>query len=197
MRILTALPENERRMLSRFALVFALTIITWATLHDWHLISVEPRHFTEYHRPLLPLTHHGLLAFQYALVATLGPGLAYGAVTYAAARAGTWPKLSLRFALGCFLPVLVLIESACLMVGEVARVQHAVGAPLPYPDWLYPDSTAGIAYSQSVNITAYLGAVVFGVGCQCGLLVARRRLALRLAGAGDAGAEPASGLSPT
>jgi hypothetical protein len=33
---------------------------------------------------------------------------------------------------------------------------------LPYPGHLYPDTTAGIAYSQSVNITAYLAAALFG-----------------------------------
>ena len=58
----------------RFALAFAVVVVSWACLHDVYLIGIEPRHFTEYHRPLLPIRNHTLLALQYAFVATVGPG---------------------------------------------------------------------------------------------------------------------------
>ena len=158
------IPETERHTLARFVIVFALTIMAWAAAHDLYLISVEPRHFTEYHRPLLPLSDHRLLALQYATVATLGPGMVFGALAFAACRIGPRASHSLRFAWRLFLPFIVLIEASTLAVGAWARARYAAGQSLPYPDWLYPDTTAGIAYSQSVNVTAYLAATAFG-GC--------------------------------
>ncbi|MDF3057680.1 MAG: hypothetical protein K0R17_1895 [Rariglobus sp.] len=170
------LDENERRILATFVITYGLSIVTWAFLHDLHLISVEPRHFTEYHRPLLPLSNHGLLALQYATVATLGPGMAFGAVTFAVCRLGSWPRIGAGPAWRTFLPFVAAIEISALLTGALARSRHAAGLSLPYPEMLYPDTTAGIAYSQSVNITAYLAAVIFGAGYQLTLLI-RRRLA--------------------
>jgi len=149
------IPDTERRTLARFVIVFALTIMAWAAAHDL---------FTEYHRPLLPLSDHRLLALQYATVATLGPGMVFGALAFAACRLGPRASHSLRFAWRLFLPFIVLIEASTLAVGAWARARYAAGQSLPYPDWLYPDTTAGIAYSQSVNVTAYLAATAFG-GC--------------------------------
>lgn len=156
------LDENERRTLASFVIAFGVTIVAWAFAHDLHLIRIEPRHFTDYHRPLLPITDHTLLALQYATVATLGPGMLFGAVAFAAARMGRRPRIGLRRAWACFLPFVALIETASLLVGRLARSRHASGEPLPFPAWCYPDETAGIAYSQSVNVTAYLAATVFG-----------------------------------
>jgi len=156
------IPESERGACAAFVITFALTIMAWASLHDLYLISVEPRHFTAYHRPLLPLSDHRLLALQYATVATLGPGMVFGALAFVASRLGPRTPLNLKCAWRLFLPVIALIEACALAVGARARELHASGAPLPYPAELYPDHTAGIAYSQSVNITAYLAAVGFG-----------------------------------
>lgn len=156
------LPESERRTCAAFVMVYGLTIIAWAAAHDLYLIGVEPRHFTAYHRPLLPLSDHRLLALQYATVATLGPGMVFGALAFAACRLGPRPAHTLGVAWWWFVPVIALIETCTLLVGELARIRHVDGEPPPYPEALYPDATAGIAYSQSVNITAYLAAAVFG-----------------------------------
>jgi hypothetical protein len=53
-------------------------------------------------------------------------------------------------------------SATALLVGKLAGNRHAAGQPLPYPETFYPDTTAGIAYSQSVNLTAYLAAATFG-----------------------------------
>lgn len=164
------LVDSERRALAAFMIGYALTIVAWAWAHDCYLIGVEPRHFTEYHRPLLPLANHGLLALQYATVATLGPGLVFGALTFAVSRLGSWPRIGPGRAWCSFLPFVVLIEIAALGVGAFARSRYAAGQSLPYPEMLYPDSTAGIAYSQSVNITAYLAAAGFGIVYQVALI---------------------------
>ena len=169
------LSPAERRTCAAFVITFALTIITWACAHDLYLIHVEPRHFTEYHRPLLPISDLRLLALQYATVATLGPGMVFGALAFSASRLGSRSPHTLRFAWLAFLPFIALIEISALLVGKLAGIRHAAGQPLPYPASLYPDNTAGIAYSQSVNITAYLAAAAFGGLYLLTLLLLRKR----------------------
>lgn len=169
------LSESERRTCAAFVITFALTIIVWACAHDLYLIGVEPRHFTEYHRPLLPISDHRLLALQYATVATLGPGMVFGALAFAASRLGSRTPHTLISAWRLFVPFILLIETTALIIGELANLRYEIGEPMPYPESLYPDTTAGIAYSQSVNLTAYLAAAVFGGLYLLALLVLRKR----------------------
>ncbi len=155
--------ENERATLARFALVFCGMVVTWACLHGLYLIGVEPRHFTEYHRPLLPIEHHGLLALQYATVATLGPGLVFGFLAWLACRAGKRRVVSLsRAALG-FALVMAAVETTLLLLGAHARERFEQGLTPLYPLWAYPDQSPGILVTQTVNISAYLIAPTVGV----------------------------------
>ncbi|MET0261496.1 MAG: hypothetical protein ABW223_01265 [Rariglobus sp.] len=171
------LSETEQRDLARFVIVFALTIVGWACLHDVYLMGVEPRHFTEYHRPLLPITNHALLAVQYAAVATFGPGMVFGALTFAASRLGSPRALELRNVWLGFLPVIALVEASALQAGNWARHRYVEGRDPLYPRLLYPDDTAGIAYSQTVNLTAYLAAAVFGISFLVCVWLVRKRVA--------------------
>lgn len=156
------LPPEEHAHAVCFALVFAGIIAGWAILHDWHLIHVEPRHFTEYHRPLLPLTNLWLLALQYAFVATIGPGLVFGFLAWCAARGGGRRPRTLGRVAGGFAAVIVVAELIILGLGRFSLQRfQAGGAPL-YPEWLYPDFTDGIVYTQSVNLSAYLVAPTLG-----------------------------------
>lgn len=157
------LSENAQRDLARFVIVFALTVVSWACLHDAYLIRIEPRHFTEFHRPLLPITNHGLLAIQYACVATVGPGMVFGALTFFVSRLGTRRPVRLLHVWLCFLAVLASVESVALLAGNVAKHRYIEERDPIYPAYFYPDDTAGIVYSQTVNLTAYLAATVFGV----------------------------------
>jgi hypothetical protein len=160
---LVRMPETQRRACAAFVITFGFTVVAWACVHDLYLIHIEPRHFTEYHRALLPISDHRLLALQYATVATFGPGMVFGALAFATSRLGSQrTPHTLRFAWLGFLPVIALIETSALLVGQLASHRHLAGRSLPYPAWLYPDETAGIAYSQSVNLTAYPAAAVFG-----------------------------------
>lgn len=171
------MPQAERDQLVRFALTFAAIIVGWAVSHDLYLIHVEPRHFTEYHRPLLPITDLRLLALQYATVATLGPGLVFGALAYVASRVGAGSRLALRpVALG-FAGVIALGECVILALGAYSSARYrAGGAPL-YPLALYPDTTPGIIHSQSVNISAYLVCPALGALYLLALWLRRRRRA--------------------
>ena len=156
------IPEQERRPLARFMLAFASLILAWAFLHDLYLIGLEPRHFTEYHRPLLPLERHGLLALQYASVATLGPGLAFGFLAWLACRAGARAPVQLSSALGGFVLLLIAMEVLLLALGALARARLAAGLPPLYPTVAYPDLTPGIVVTQTINLSAYLVAPAAG-----------------------------------
>ncbi len=175
MKLLPGLPPPERDQLARFALVFACIIVGWAVAHDLYLIHVEPRHFTEYHRPLLPISDLRLLALQYATVATLGPGLVFGALAYTACRAGRRRRFALRpVALG-FAGVIAAGELLILALGRYSFSSYKSGAGPLYPPVLYPDLTDGIVYSQSVNISAYLIAPALGVAYLVALALSRPR----------------------
>lgn len=155
-------PKSEHRVLSLFVMTFGLTVTVWAWAHDLYLIGVEPRHFTEYHIPLLPISDHRLLALQYAVIATLGPGMVLGALTFAVCRIGKRVPHSLITAWKVLLPFIALIEAASFVVGKLAVARLKAGGLLPYPETFYPETTPGIVYTQSVNITAYIAAVILG-----------------------------------
>ena len=170
-------PDAEREHLARFALVFAAMVVGRACLHDLYLIRVEPRHFTEYHRPLLPITNHALLAVQYATVATVGPGLVFGFLAWIACRAGKFPQVSLARAAGGFALVMLGVEAVLFAIGSLARNRVENGLPPLYPAWAYPDDTAGIHVSQTINISAYLIAPAVGALYLLARHLGRRRVA--------------------
>ena len=168
--------ENERAPLTRFALVFCGMIVTWACLHDLYLIGVEPRHFTEYHRPLLPIKHHGLIALQYATVATLGPGLVFGFLAWLACRAGKRRFVSLSRAAQGFALVMAVVETALLLLGAHARERCEQGLAPLYPLWAYPDQSPGILVTQTVNISAYVLAPAVGALYLAAIFLTRSRV---------------------
>ncbi len=152
--------EPERRTLAGFIIGFASLIVTWTILHDIVLIHIEPRHFTEFHRPLLPFTHPVLLAIQYAIVATLGPAMLFGALAWAAFRRRA---ILLPSALALFAPVLLLIELLAHVIARASVARWQAGLPLLYPKAWYPELTPGVIYTQSVNISSYFSATFLGI----------------------------------
>lgn len=169
------IPDQERPHLARFALAFAGVIVGWACLHDLYLIGIEPRHFTDYHRPLLPIKNHALLALQYASVATFGPGLAFGYLAWLACRSGRRTPRRLRTSLAGFAVLMLCVEIALVLLGRQAMQRATAGLPPVYPAWVYPDETAGILTSQTINVTAYWLAPLCGVVFLCGLWATRGR----------------------
>lgn len=123
---------------------------------------VEPRHFTEYHRQLLPIKNPILLAVQYATVATLGPGIAFGFLAYFASRAGVWPKRQFAGVILGFIVVLCGVEVLLLGIGSSVRKTFEAGGSLLFPDAWYPELSPGIVYTQSVNLSAYILAPLLG-----------------------------------
>ncbi len=172
------LPPEEHALAARFILIFAGIIAGWAILHDWYLIHVEPRHFTVYHRPLLPLTNLWLLALQYAFVATVGPGLVFGFLAWCAARGGRRRRpFTLGPVAGGFAAVIGVAELIILGLGRFSLRRFQAGDGPLYPEWLYPDFTDGIVHSQSVNLSAYLVAPALGAIYLAAVWLRRPRLA--------------------
>lgn len=159
-------PENEKLNFVRFALVFMAYISTWAILHDQIVIRIEPRHFTEYHRPLLDISNLTLLAIQYGFIATFGLGIVFGMVTFFLSRNGPLTQLSFKEVFIRFIPFSLIVEFICLSAGygEYRHFQTH-GEHLIYPDSVFPDETLGIAITQTMNLTAYLlagiGSILF------------------------------------
>lgn len=153
---------GERKTRVRFVLVFAALIVGWAVLHDLWLIRVEPRHFTEYHRPLLPITNLNLLVVQYAVVATLGPGLAFGFLAHAACRGGKAPPVRLVAVVAGFVALMAAVEFVLQLLGHWSSARFKAGGGPLYPEWLYPELSDGIVFSQTVNVSAYALAPLCG-----------------------------------
>ncbi len=168
---------EERPWRARFVLTFAGLVIGWAVLHDLYLMHVEPRHFTDYHRDLLPITNLSLLAVQYAVVATTGPGLVFGFLAHAACRGGYGQPVKLKWGAAGFGGLMVVIEIVLLSLGHWSLERFQAGLGPLYPTGLYPDFTDGIILTQTVNISAYLLAPLSGALYLTALWWWRRRRA--------------------
>lgn len=164
---------------ARYVLAFAVAIVTWAVLHDVYLIGIEPRHFTEFHRPLLPLQNHFLLALQYAVVASLGPGLLFGFIAWSAACRGSRTGCPLGWALGGFILVLLAVELILRGIGHEASLRYGRNQPPIYPEAFYPEQSQGIVYTQTVNISAYLLAPSGGLAYLGFMFLLRKKAAPR------------------
>lgn len=163
----------------RHAWVYSLTIVIWAVLHDLILISVEPRHFTEFHSRLYPFENHVLLAIEYAMVATFGLGMMFGIITFVISQLGKPDEpLSFTFAYKRFFILLFSIETLSLLAGFIDsnRIKQGLNHSF-YPDAWYPDTTTGIAFTQTANISAYLLALVGSAIFFLYLFKSRRNLA--------------------
>jgi hypothetical protein len=157
------IPEAERPYFVRFAFMFTGILVLWATFHDGYLIRVDARHFTEYHRQILPSQNHIILAIQYAVLATFGPALVYGFMAYFACRFGPKNKIGLGYAATGFIILISIIEILLLSIGHYARARFQVNHTTFYPRELYPELSPGIVFTQSVNLSAYIFAPILGI----------------------------------
>lgn len=151
------IPADEKRLFVRFALSFMGYISLWAILHDQIIIRIDSRHFTDYHRPILNISNHTLLAIQYGFIATFGLGLVFGMMTYCVSRFGRLRKLPFKDVFLRFMVLSLIVEFICLILGYLEHLYYGSHREhLFYPDFVFPDSTHGIAITQTMNISAYL-----------------------------------------
>lgn len=151
------IPVEEEKLFTKFSLGFMVYISLWAILHDQIVIRIEPRHFTEYHRPLLNLSNPTLLAIQYGFIATFGLGIVFGMITYFVTQYGRLVRIPLKKVFMQFVGLSLLIESICLTLGYLQYLHYRnERTHLFYPESIFPDQTLGIAITQTINVSAYL-----------------------------------------
>jgi hypothetical protein len=146
--------QEERVVTYRIVLVTAGMLMGWAVLHDQFLVGIAPEHFTEYHEPVGSISNPRLLAFLYALGATVGPGLILGILCAFFGRSGSRRKVPLK---GIFLGVAALILAIEVLSAGAGIVVSQTGKVFYPEDW-FPDQTDPIRISQTIQVTCYLSA---------------------------------------
>ena len=136
-----------------------LLVFLYAALHDQILIRIHPEHFTVWHYEIPWTRNLTVLALLYAFGGSVSPGLALGSMLYVSGRLFALPKKSVFWILWRVGLVIVLAEAAAIGAGLVAwRLGHGL-----YPDLLYPEDSAGLAITQSVQLTAYGAGAFFSL----------------------------------
>ncbi len=149
------IPEEEKGAFFKIVLGTAAMVIAYAILHDQYLIRVSPRHFTEYHPNIFPVSNLTLLAACFAITATFGPGLVLGYLMYAAARLGRKQKTEIAEVYLNVFFLIVVLEIIAVSIGLLAPLLAERGQ-LPFPGEWYPDKTKGILVTQTTQIVCYL-----------------------------------------
>lgn len=142
-----------------YATIFgvAVIVIIWAVVHDQYLVRIAPEHFTEYHEPLWGIREPALLALLYAIAASMGPGLLLGLATAFFGRSGSNHKIPPRSLILGSVFVVIATEITAASSGLFVFVTDDVF----YPETWFPDLTLPIKITQTIQISAYLGAAVF------------------------------------
>jgi hypothetical protein len=151
------LPGESLRSCLATILGVWLLVFLYAAVHDQFLIRIHPEHFTVWHYRI-PFTENlTLLALLYAFGGSISPGLFLGVVLYVSGRLFDLPKKKVSWLLSGTVWVIVASEVFAIAAGLLAwRMGRGI-----YPEFLYPDASAGLAITQSVQLTAYLAGAAF------------------------------------
>lgn len=153
-----ALRLQEPRSVTYSIMVGVWAIVAvYAVLHDQYIVRIAPEHFTEYHPQIWGIKDPYWLAAALAFCASFGPGLLLGVACLLAARAGSFPKVSIRSILLGVVAVIAATEALSASLGYwVYRSQQ----PL-YPVSWYPEDSVPLLVTQTIQISCYLSSAVF------------------------------------
>jgi len=127
-------------------------VTSYAIVNDQLIAAFAPIHFTVYHPQIFPFKQAWALALGFSLVATIGPGLAWGFVLYWAAHFGSGPVPARRnILLGAGAVVIVTAASAWGLGWHVAKT-----GVLPYSKFFYPIENDNLNVTQTIQLTNYL-----------------------------------------
>lgn len=136
-----------------------LMVFVYAAIHDQVIIRIHPEHFTVWHYEI-PFTRDlSLLALLYALGGSISPGLFLGTVLYVTGRLFNLPKKS-RSWIFVRVGLVIVLAEICAAIAGLAAWRMGRGV---YPDFFYPDYSAGLAITQSAQLTAYLAGAFFSM----------------------------------
>ncbi len=131
--------------------VFAL-VVGYAIVNDQFIAAIAPIHFTVYHPHYFPFEQAWILALCFSLVATTGPGLAWGFLLYWAGHFGAAPVARRRVIfVGAAVVILVTTAAAWGQGWQVAKT-----GVVPYPKYFYPIEDDHLNVTQTVQLTNYL-----------------------------------------
>jgi len=142
------MPSSHRDFLPIALGTFAL-VTGFGILNDQAIVAIAPSHFTVYHPHYFPFQAPWLLALCFAVVATGGPGLAWGIVLYWAGHYGPGPVIGPRATLSGVAVVILLTVIAAWSLGWKV---HGTGQPL-YPRFFYPTDDQALFITQTVQLT--------------------------------------------
>lgn len=167
------LEDSERVEFARFVLGVCVMVVVWAVFHDAHLMGVEPRHFRVFHDPLLAIENDVMFAAQYAMVATTGPGMLLGGLGFVVCRLGRRKRLGMGAMVVGLVGGLWVLEVVCRGIGRMSVGRFLKGEELVYPSEWYAELSEGMVYTQTVNVTGYLGGAAVGLCLLTGLWCVR------------------------
>lgn len=146
-------------------------VALYAVLHDQYIVRIAPEHFTEYHPQIWGIEDPYWLAAALAFCASFGPGLLLGVACLLAARAGAYPKVSIRSIL---LGVVTVIAATELLSASLGYWVYRSQQPL-YPASWYPDQSLPLLITQTIQISCYLSSALFSGVLLVGLVGVRFR----------------------
>lgn len=116
--------------------VSVLAAVAYGIVHDQITARVCVEYFSVFHPPILGGTDSPtLLAFGWGLIATWWVGVWLGVPLATAARAGVWPRLSVRDLLPLILSILVVMAGCAVLAGIAGfvwgKVPRYMGELLP------------------------------------------------------------------
>ncbi len=163
---------DKRSVIYSFASRVWGRVAVYAVGHDQYIARIEPRHFTEYHKPFLGIESPSLLAAVHAFLASIGPGFLLGIACVLVGWMGSRPRISDRYVMNGVIVVIACAELSSLLSGLWV---YQTGRSF-YPDFLFPEVTKSLVITQTIQVTCYLASVLFSGALLLAILCKRRRI---------------------
>jgi hypothetical protein len=163
---------ERRSVIYSFACRVWWRVALYAVLHDQYIVRIDPRHFTDYHKPLWSIKSPALLAATHAFLASIGPGFLLGIACAVAGWMGSRPRIPDRYVLRGVLLVIVSAEITALLSGLWVLT---TGKPF-YPDFIFPEETLSLVITQTIQVTCYLASTFFSTVLVCSIWRKRQRM---------------------
>jgi hypothetical protein len=153
------MPRQHRDFLPVSLSVFAL-VLAYGVLNDQAIAAISPLHFALYHPHYFPFANVHLQALCFALVATGGPGLAWGILLYWVSNYGLGPVVRRRAAI---LGAAAVVLGTALAAWGIGWREWTTNQP-PYPTFFFPSDDPRLNFSQTVQLTNYIAGFLGAAG---------------------------------
>lgn len=163
------MPRQHRDFLPISLGIFAL-VLAYGIINDQAIATISPDHFALYHPHYFPFANVHLQALCFALVATGGPGLAWGILLYWAGHYGLGPIVSRKATIVGAVIVVLITAATAWGIGWREWFSHQP----PYPQFFFPSEDPRLYFSQTVQLTNYLVGFIGAAGWLLGIFCWRQ-----------------------